>query len=722
MNKKRITLIIISSFILSILPLGLMTFTVAENATVLPEYEPVDWQSGLAGDVVMPEIDPAAAFEPYMGDGGLGLSTPPVGTIVYDWYVGAISGNPDMQLRAIGDFVEVWVQMDLSFPEGDPRNDDPWRWQITDEMAQYLADEFDNTIYARDAGYFGDPADRDGTGTIFESLGWPSYTYDWVETTDPYNPQRVILKIINYRDNNYYDPTYPSYVAGFFSSTYTDYYNRNMVHLDCWAWWQRLGPEGTSWLPEHPEMVVTRPNLYESTLAHEFQHLIHRDYVVAPDTWMNEACSLFAEPLCGYALDLGQVEWFLGTPDNSLTVWGDQGDINILADYGSSFLWALYITDHYGIDFMGRYVQQGITGVEGINLLLPEGVDFLDVFHDWRLANLIKAKCGPYSYRLDELRELYNPTAVINWDELEPLNVHEIEGKKTPWIRASEEFGETYTIGTSSVPEGYPTGQFLVGPYGSEYIHFPDLRGNEIIWFDGDDISVQGWTYDDSVGAWYSGAENLYNALMITDPYTVQEGDVLTINTYWDIEDYWDFGFVQVSTDNGETWTSLANEYTTTDYESGAHPDIIANLPGLTSWSGFYFSGFGDISFDLSPYLGMEVIFGFRYMTDWNTLYEGWYISSANVGETPLTLIPVYPEADFLVSLVFVYEVKRCKFYWTFDMWKWDESEFGAAFAHVNKWTDVYLVVSSTTEAGWVDYQFKVSRLWGPMRFFGHCC
>ncbi|MFX0010387.1 MAG: hypothetical protein ACFE9R_08745, partial [Candidatus Hermodarchaeota archaeon] len=433
MNRKRISIIILVSLALSTIPLTLFVVATPDSEFVIPDYQAVTLESGLAGKTDMPIFEGGDFYSAPSAAGGLHSSTPPVGTIVYDWYVNAISGSPDLQLRAVGEFVEVWVQMDLSFPEGDPRNDSPWLWTITDEMAQYLADEFDNTIYARVAGYYGAPADRDGTGTIFEALNWPAFTYDWVNATDPYSGQRVILKIINYRDDNYYDPTYPSYVAGFFSSTYTSYYNRNMVHLDCWEWAERIGEEGHSWLPEHPEVVVDRPNLYESTLAHEFQHNIHRDYVVDPETFMNEASSLFAEPLCGYELDLGQVEWFLGTPDNSLNVWSDQGNINILADYGAAFLFALYLTDHYGIDFMGKYVQMGGNGIPGINALLPPGVDFDDVFHDWRLANLIHNDHGRYGYQLDELRALYNPGAYINFDELEPLRVYEVDGEHVPW-------------------------------------------------------------------------------------------------------------------------------------------------------------------------------------------------------------------------------------------------------------------------------------------------
>jgi hypothetical protein len=727
MRKTRITILILVTLALSAFPLAL--FIVAEPAFVLPDYEPVSIESGLAGKTEMPLITDADFYDAPSGAGGLHTSTPPVGTTVWDWYVraisgGAASGDPRLTLRAIGDFVEVWVQNDLSFPEGDPRNDSPWLWQITDGMAQYLADEFDETIYARVAGYYGDPADRDGTDTLFEyywnTFGvYPPEFWEWIETTDPYNPQRVILKIINYRDANYYDPTYRSYVAGFFSPTYTDYYNRNMVHLDCWEWAERLGEEGRPWLPEHPEIVVDRPNLYESVLAHEFQHNIHRDYVLDPETFMNEACSLFAEPLCGYELDLGQVEWFLATPDNSLTVWEDQGPLNILADYGAAFLFALYLTDHYGINIMGDYVQNHGNGIEGINALLPPGVFFEDVFHDWRIANLVQADYGKYGYELDELRALYNPGAEINWDELEPLHINEVEKNNVKWTNAGEAFGETHTIGSDDLPDGDPLGIYDLGPFGSDYIYFPDIKKLNQFFFDGDDTAVYGWTYDEYWGEWWSGAENLADALLITNPYTVQADDILSVPSWYDIEDDadtgegWDFGFIQYSTDGGETWTSMSNEWTTDNYHPDAHQDIIDQMPGIT---GNTANEYRDLQFDIDDFIAVdtEVIFGFRYMTDWNTLHAGWYIVGASVGETELELTPIYPEADFQVTIV---QKVQCGNKWSwnivYDLWCHDDqTEFGTAFIYNLKCEETYVIVSPVNLQGWSDYNFKVKR-WG---------
>jgi hypothetical protein len=143
-----------------------------------------------------------------------------------------------------------------------------------------------------------------------------------------------------------------------------------------------------------------------------------------------------------------------------------------------------------------------------------------------------------------------------------------------------------------------------------------------------------------------------------------------------------------------------------------AHPDIIANLPGLTSWSGSITpDGWVTMEFDLTDYAGETVLIGFRYMTDWATLYEGWYISEASVSGTPLELTPVYPEADFQVTVIYAYEIDGCTTYIPMDMNLDDETEEGRAFAYVEKPAYVILVVSPTMKKGFVDYKFKVNRL-----------
>lgn len=615
--KKILSIIAALAILTSIVVVAVPT----SGIFVIPNYEPVDWQSGLAGDVEMPTLDSADAEGGMMSMEAL-ESTPAVGTWVYDWYVGAISGNPYIQLRAVVGNAEVWVANDdaLKFLPGDPRNDNPLDWQITDEMAQYIAEEFDSLIYPTDTFYFGAPFDRDGTGTIFESMGWPPFTYDWIETD---TPQRVIIKIFNIHDTNFFDPTYPYYVVGFYSELYTvSYYNRNMIHIDNWRWWQRLGDEGTQWYPDtHPELTVTRPHVYESTVAHEYQHNIHRDWQPFAETWMNEGCSMYAEIVCGYGVDYNYFNSYFATPDNSLTIWGDQGDINILADYGVGALWTAYLSDHYGGgDIIRTYVQSGIPGIAGIdNALAVEGYmeTFSDVYHDWRIANLIRTDSpgeGKYNYQSIDLND----------PEIIPARTYDLnaEGGTIP-PTTGEDFGSTISI------LGYDTYGCEVGSYGTDYIRLNKLvEDDTYLLFDGDDVGGPKWIKIDMDGdgdlEWYSTTAGGLADVSLIGEVTLPAGTVtLTIETYYDIEDFWDFGFVQVSTD-GLIWTSLENMYTTYDHDPQAHPDIVANLPGLTGWS----AGVISMDFDLSPYAEQTVLIRFRYMTDWYTNYQGWWIDN----------------------------------------------------------------------------------------------
>jgi len=235
MKEKIISVSILLILILSIFS---MTFVPkASGSTELPEYKGVHIESGLAGDTPLPTIEDWSTIP----DSGCPTGdTPPIGTTVYDWSLDAMTGGEayTMTLRAVYGKAEVWVQDDMSFPEGDPRNDNPINWEVTDEMCGYVAETFDAIIYPTDTAYFGKPLDRYGNDTIFEYLGWPEWTYDWAEVSDPADPQRTIIKVMNYRDYGYYYPTYPYFVIGFFSDTYDGYYDRNMIHLDCWQWWR----------------------------------------------------------------------------------------------------------------------------------------------------------------------------------------------------------------------------------------------------------------------------------------------------------------------------------------------------------------------------------------------------------------------------------------------------------------------------------------------------
>lgn len=700
------------------------TFSVAFIKTAsatssLPEYQSVDWQSGLAGKVEMPSIGDLDSEFAGAQEVSSFVSAPAVGTKAYDWYLRAISlgtptgSQPWMTLMAISGNVEVWVQDYRWFLPGDPRNDDPYNLEISPAMAQYLADEFNNVIYPTDTTYFGAPFDRDGTNTIFQQLGWPAYYWDWIDTD---NPQRVILKVLNIRDENYNDPTYPYYTAGFFSPTYTQvYYNRNMIHIDAWRWWQRLGPAGTVWFSERPDLVNNRPYVYETTTIHEFQHNIHRDWNPDSPSFMNEGASMYSEILGGYGVDWSYLNSYLYTPDNSLTVWGDQGDINILADYGAAAMWAIYLSDHYGGPaILSTYVQDGIPGIPGVDAALASlgyTNTFVDVYHDWRIANLIhtstvgKVATPQYNY------------VSIDLGSAEAIQARTYKLKKPlyGWTKGSA-FGTTITI------LDYDTGVSLLPEYGSDYIQYNTREGlNPMLNFDGDDRAGFAWERVDKDGdgdlEWYSTvSDNLADISIIgTVDLSGMTTATLTFDAWVDTEPLWDFGFVQVSTD-GVTWTSLTATHTTTNHDPSAHPDIIANLPGYTGDSAGWLIG---ESADLTPYVGGSVMLRFRYMTDWGALYPGWWVDNIAINnvvvdnaDNTVAFVPVppKPETDFMVTIV-GWEIDQGmpKYKTVIDVALDDLTETGMA-ALTGRQMGSYMMFIISPKLGPADYMFSVTR------------
>ncbi|MHA1232594.1 MAG: hypothetical protein ACTSPQ_18335 [Candidatus Helarchaeota archaeon] len=619
-------------------------------------------------------------------------------------------------LVAESDNVQIWVQEDLSWLEGDPREYP----LILQEQVDYLMEEFDDNIYSVDTEYFGTPDFHNGLYSLLEAWNKvpPGYYADS-------NGRNVIL-VSNIRDDSYYDPTFPGYIAGFYSPSFEAFFDRNIINIDCYDWIHRIGNEGYNWIQGE---FVNRPNLYESTIAHEYQHLIHDDWFPMDKTWMNEACSLFAEPLCGYELDVSQINWTLATPDNSLTYWGEQGNKNILADYGNSFLWALYLTDHYGFDFLQKYVQANwlfnpdlgwqyidapLEPKERITYILPDGIDFYNVYHDWRIANLIHSDYkgqDKYNYNLEELREFTgNNNIRINWDELIPLKTLNVKGMVNKWTSAENYFGETLSI------KGDPTGYSKLGPFATDYIQFDSLRGISLIQFLGDNLAIYGWTYDDNIGAWWSGSEDELNTLLITNEFTAGSNDILKINTKWDIEKSWDFGFIQISTDGGNTWTSMEdlNGFTTYEIDSNAYPGFEDMLPGIT---GNYSEEWITLTFNIANYIETDqnYIIGFRYATDWALHEKGWYIKDVFInGKSIDELKPIYPDAKFMVSIVQKMETKIYTKYFIYDMFmpNFCGINYGIDLAYICRFEDYILIVSTIMDDGYTDYKFK-AKSWG---------
>ncbi|MCC3358072.1 immune inhibitor A [Bacillus sp. REN16] len=101
----------------------------------------------------------------------------------------------------------------------------------------------------------------------------------------------------------------------------------------------------------------------------------------------------------------------------------------------------------------------------------------------------------------------------------------------------------------------------------------------------------------------------------------------LDFDAWYNIEQDWDYAMVQVSTDSGETWTSLSSDRTSDTLDPDGYPAIKENLPGYTGSS----DGWVHETIDLSAYKGQEIQLQFRSMTDWATNLDGFFADNVKV-------------------------------------------------------------------------------------------
>jgi hypothetical protein len=323
------------------------------------------------------------------------------------------------QLRAIGSHGEVWVSGDLAFQDGDCRNGA--RTEITDDQVGYLLGEFDTNMYPKESAAFSVAPDRDGSGELLSGLLEGSGLEQYVNPNG--QGDRTVILVDNVRDENWYDldnSSGSSYIAGFFSAQLNEYFDRNVMTIDAFDWLHRTGANP----PDEPvpgnfcTSAPARPFLYEGVFAHEYQHLLESYEDPDETSWVNEGLSDWAQTLTGYVdprlpiTDKGfdsHVQCFLGNlgiptpanpnpdtdptgPENSLTLWGDQGDAEILCDYGAAYSMMEFLAGRYGSGFMQALHRGDANGLLGLQEALRTLSDrkarktkAQDVLHDWAL-------------------------------------------------------------------------------------------------------------------------------------------------------------------------------------------------------------------------------------------------------------------------------------------------------------------------------------------------
>ncbi len=335
---------------------------------------------------------------------------------------------------------------------------------------------------------------------------------------------------------------------------------------------------------------------YEHVLAHEFQHMIHYNVDRNEESWVNEGMSELAATLNGYGTS-SFASAFLTTPETQLDDWPENG--NTAPHYGAGYLFNVYFLDRFGKDAIRALVANTDNGLQAVDSTLKSlnaGVTADQFFGDWVIANLLNDPSvaqGHYAYKTISLPGT---------------------------ARVTGQFTH-FPVSSDLQVSQYGTQYFeLLGP-ARLAIHFQGKAQVGVI--PASTFNTDGDPSTPDSYVWWS------NRVDDSDTTLTREIDLSGVTQaqvdfdlwYW-IEDRWDYGYVEASTDGGDSWVALR-----TGASTDANPHGNAYGPGYTGKSaeqpGANSDGWIHQIADLAPYAGKKILLRFEYITDDATLEPG---------------------------------------------------------------------------------------------------
>jgi hypothetical protein len=344
-----------------------------------------------------------------------------------------------------------------------------------------------------------------------------------------------------------------------------------------------------------------------TTLTHEFQHVIRFAQDGNERRWMNEGLSQLAEHLGGFAPEnvVGDnLVAFLDNPNSRLDGWSDF-DTDPAVYYGSSFLFLVYLYEQFGLDFIQQLAASPYDGLAAVHQTLRTFGTTLDqVFVDWLVANYVD---NPY---VAEGQFYYSTLR-------DPIHVH------TDQLSFTSAEQKTFSDN--------------INQYGAVY--FALEAGRYDLLFDGaDQTTFTGNTPHSGQWMWWA-ADSINSAARLTRQVDLRGVDEATLqfSLWYDIERDYDWFDVMVSLDGGHIWKPLRNNHLMPASEEIPVP----HFTGRTSdWI--------EEKFDLTPYVGQEILIRFEYVTDGNISYTGVMLDDITIPEIGLVDNAEKPDSGWL--------------------------------------------------------------------------
>ena len=311
---------------------------------------------------------------------------------------------------------------------------------------------------------------------------------------------------------------------------------------------------------------------YSEVLAHELQHAIHWHADPSEDTWINEGLSELASSI---ALDsTPSIRQFLRDNSISLVHW-PTSSIGQTANYGAASLFMHFLTEHYG----GRKDLKGLLALPEDNIA---GIDaylksqgymerFTDVFKQWAIANIVDEQA-----RTNE--------DILGYEDLE------IKAKVNGSI------------------DGLNRIEIEIPQFAVEYTELKSISEPFHLSFHGQTVTPLLPVDVGVAGCWWSNSgDSIDSTLSHQISFIEGISAILKYEVWFDIEEAWDYLYVEISTDGGKQWRIIETQETSMRSTTGN-----SFGPGYTGKSG----GWLTESVDLTYFPIDDLWIRFQYVTD----------------------------------------------------------------------------------------------------------
>lgn len=332
---------------------------------------------------------------------------------------------------------------------------------------------------------------------------------------------------------------------------------------------------------------------FNRTVAHEFMHMIQFNVHRWQDSWVDEgSAELAAQAVTGAASSA--VHAFEAQPSTQLNAWASE-PVEAVPHYGAAYLFMRYVAEHFGgFQTIGTIIAEPARGIDSFERFFRSAQPprhFEQVFADWVAANVLddaSLDAGRYGYQGIQLSPAIQPGPTIG---------ARIQGE-------AHQFGATY---------------YRITPPRDARLELTGAPTIRLIGADPHGAPFEWWSNrGDSIDSRLTRVVDLRGRKTATLRYWI----------WYDIEQDFDYGYVEVSTDGGQSWRTLPTAHTTrrdpngqnygngyTGTSSGSHPDWVLE------------------TVDLSPFAGQQILLRFEYVTDDSYSADGMAIDQVEIPE-----------------------------------------------------------------------------------------